>query len=197
MSAQGIIDASLRLFAQEGYNGASLARIADEVGMKKSSIYAHFSGKEDLFLKVFEQVLHHQLERTEQLAADIKQLSVEERLYRILLDNIQYFLEREEETAFLKRAMLFPPASLKEKLRARFLKSEEMLSELLSSIFREGIRSGQIRPLALEDLLASYYCLLDGAFIQLFYYGRTGMETRVDSVWKIFWSGVADHRNGG
>nr|MDA8353839.1 helix-turn-helix domain containing protein [Bacillota bacterium] len=143
MSAQGIIDASLRLFAQEGYNGASLARIADEVGMKKSSIYAHFSGKEDLFLKVFEQVLHHQLERTEQLAADIKQLSVEERLYRILLDNIQYFLEREEETAFLKRAMLFPPASLKEKLRARFLKSEEMLSELLSSIFREGIRSGQ------------------------------------------------------
>ncbi len=52
MSSQKILLAARSCFARDGYEGASLQKIAEEVGIKKPSIYAHYKGKEDLFLHV-------------------------------------------------------------------------------------------------------------------------------------------------
>lgn len=41
-------------FALRGYEGASLAHIAKDVGIKKQSIYTYFAGKDDLFLQICE-----------------------------------------------------------------------------------------------------------------------------------------------
>lgn len=51
MKSEGIKDAALKYFTLHGYEGASLSLIAEDVGMKKQSIYAHFKGKDDLFCK--------------------------------------------------------------------------------------------------------------------------------------------------
>ncbi|SFA50694.1 transcriptional regulator, TetR family [Anoxybacillus pushchinoensis] len=47
-------EVSLHHFALHGYEGASLAHIAKDVGIKKQSIYTYFAGKDDLFLQIFE-----------------------------------------------------------------------------------------------------------------------------------------------
>lgn len=52
MKSEEIKDAALKYFTMHGYEGASLSLIAEDVGMKKQSIYAHFKGKDDLFLQV-------------------------------------------------------------------------------------------------------------------------------------------------
>lgn len=95
-------------------------------------------------------------------------------------------MNSEEKITFLKRAMLFPPAFLKERLRQKFMESEESLSRVLRALFTEGIEAGIIRRERIEDLLASYYCLLDGSFIQMFYYGRQQFEERLQSVWRMY-----------
>lgn len=41
---------ALSHFAKYGYAGTSLSKVAEEVGIKKPSIYAHYKSKEDLFL---------------------------------------------------------------------------------------------------------------------------------------------------
>lgn len=197
ISAETIQKAAMQLFSQQGYEGTSLAQIAKQVGIKKPSIYAHFSGKADLFLHVFDQVLHHQQIYTKQWIEQSQHQTVQKRLYQILFSACQYFLEHEQETAFLKRAMLFPPPSLKDSLRTQFLKWEQSISSLLSSLFEEGIQKREIQPLDIENLLSSYYCLLDGSFIQLHYYGRKGFENRLDQVWKLFWAGIAFKDQGG
>ncbi|TXK79848.1 TetR/AcrR family transcriptional regulator [Paenibacillus sp. N3.4] len=51
---KGIKDAALQFFAIHGYEGASLSQIAENVGMRKQSLYAHFKGKDDLFLQVLQ-----------------------------------------------------------------------------------------------------------------------------------------------
>lgn len=51
-----ILDAALNLFAKNGYHGTSMRAIADSVGIQKSSIYNHFSGKRDIFLELFNQL---------------------------------------------------------------------------------------------------------------------------------------------
>lgn len=54
-----IIDASVRIFNEKGFNGSSLQDIADAVGVVKGSLYHYISTKEDL---LFEIVWRHHVE---------------------------------------------------------------------------------------------------------------------------------------
>lgn len=53
MKSKEIKDIALKCFTTHGYEGASLSQIAEQVGMKKQSLYAHFKGKDDLFCKFY------------------------------------------------------------------------------------------------------------------------------------------------
>ena len=44
-----------KIFARDGYEAADLGEIASMAGRTKGAIYAHFKGKEDLFLAIFEE----------------------------------------------------------------------------------------------------------------------------------------------
>ena len=44
-----ILEAALTIFAENGYEGTNLLDIAKAVGIVKSAIYRHFSGKEELW----------------------------------------------------------------------------------------------------------------------------------------------------
>jgi AcrR family transcriptional regulator len=48
-----IFDVSLDLFSKKGYDSVSLREIAEEVGIKKSSIYSHYSSKEAILMDIF------------------------------------------------------------------------------------------------------------------------------------------------
>lgn len=52
-----IFDAAIDLFSEYGYNGASIRGIATSVGIKESSIYAHFINKEDILNHILDY--HH------------------------------------------------------------------------------------------------------------------------------------------
>jgi AcrR family transcriptional regulator len=190
LTAHKIKTAALRLFAEKGYDATPLSEIANTVGIKTPSLYAHFSGKEDLFRAVFEDVLEEQLRRIEALKQEIVQCPVHDKLYRIWQDACRAYFLSEMHMTFLKRSMLFPPRALQEELRERFAVTEDVLSAILTAIFNEGMDSGLIRREQTGDLLASYYCLLDGAFIQQFYYTSLNLEQRMNSVWRMYWQGI-------
>src|SRR5262245_17425089 len=50
-----LLDAAERVFAREGYQGASIAAIAAEAGYSHGAVYSNFNGKEDLFLVLVEE----------------------------------------------------------------------------------------------------------------------------------------------
>ena len=49
-----IFDVSIDLFSKKGYDSVSLREIAEEVGIKKSSIYSHYPSKEAILMDIFE-----------------------------------------------------------------------------------------------------------------------------------------------
>jgi AcrR family transcriptional regulator len=53
-SRRAILEHAARLATLEGLEGLSLARLADEVGMSKSGLFAHFRSKEELQLATIE-----------------------------------------------------------------------------------------------------------------------------------------------
>ena len=50
-----LIDAAARVFAQRGFHAATIEEIAEEAGYTHGALYSNFSGKEELFLAVYEQ----------------------------------------------------------------------------------------------------------------------------------------------
>ena len=52
-----IVDAAVAVIAEAGYGQASLARIADRIGVSKGVISYHFAGKEDLVQEVIAEVV--------------------------------------------------------------------------------------------------------------------------------------------
>ncbi|MBQ6412646.1 MAG: TetR/AcrR family transcriptional regulator, partial [Ruminococcus sp.] len=43
-----ILNETLTLFSENGFNGTSVEQIAEKVGIKAPSLYNHFKGKEDI-----------------------------------------------------------------------------------------------------------------------------------------------------
>lgn len=52
-----ILDAAIDMFAARGYDRVTIRDIAAAVGIKESSIYKHYSGKEEILARIFEYVM--------------------------------------------------------------------------------------------------------------------------------------------
>lgn len=64
-----IVAAATRVFGERGYHGASMADVADAVGMRKASLYHHVRKKEDLLFAIHEQLIDELIEETERVRA--------------------------------------------------------------------------------------------------------------------------------
>ena len=51
-----ILEAALELFAELGYKGASVRKIASKVGIRESALYNHFKNKEEIFNEIINRI---------------------------------------------------------------------------------------------------------------------------------------------
>ncbi len=49
-----IFEIALDLFSQKGFDAVSMREIAEAVGIKKASLYSHFSSKDELLEQIIE-----------------------------------------------------------------------------------------------------------------------------------------------
>lgn len=64
-----ILEAAERIFVAEGYEGATIRKIADEVGVSSTALYMHFPDKSAILLEICERVFETLLERNKEIAA--------------------------------------------------------------------------------------------------------------------------------
>lgn len=64
-----ILEAAERIFVAEGYEGATIRKIADEVGVSSTALYMHFPDKGCILLEICERTLRQLLERNSEIAA--------------------------------------------------------------------------------------------------------------------------------
>src|SRR5579875_3502978 len=96
-----IVAAATRVFSRRGYHAASMAEIADEVGMRKPSLYHHVRKKEDLLFAIHERLID---ELTEQTSAALAAAhSAPERVREVLRVSMSFVARhRDGVTVFLQ-----------------------------------------------------------------------------------------------
>jgi AcrR family transcriptional regulator len=92
-----IIAAATRVFSQRGYHAASMTEIADEVGIRKPSLYHHIRKKEDLLFAIHEQLIDELSQET--MAALERADTPEERIRRILEVNMSFVARHRDGVA--------------------------------------------------------------------------------------------------
>jgi AcrR family transcriptional regulator len=64
-----ILRAAVDLFAEQGYDGTSVAEVITRAGVAKGGFYHHFASKEDLLYEVYGDLISRQLSAMEQILA--------------------------------------------------------------------------------------------------------------------------------
>jgi AcrR family transcriptional regulator len=101
-----LVDAARPLFAEQGFAGVGTEEIVRGAGVTRGALYHHFSGKEDLFLAVYEDV---ERRLVEQLAI---QASATSDPLQALYAGASAFLDACEDPAVQRIALLDAPSVL-------------------------------------------------------------------------------------
>jgi AcrR family transcriptional regulator len=79
-----ILEAGERIFVEYGYEGATIRRIAEEVGVSSTALYMHFKDKSEILLEICERVFDRMLNDQKELA---KGCPTPEERVRVLLQS--------------------------------------------------------------------------------------------------------------
>ncbi|MCR6097367.1 TetR/AcrR family transcriptional regulator [Salipaludibacillus agaradhaerens] len=186
-TSEQLLHVALQHFAEHGYEGASLARMADEVGIKKASIYNHYQNKDALFFSAVEYVYEAYLNYLKSSLETNKSLPTEDRLYMILED-LSHYLSTETEGKFYFHFILFPPPALEKNVHAQFLQFEKECDKLLAPLFQT-LHNKHAHQTTVRERLDAFYCLLDGLATQMSYYDKETCDRKRQSSWKHFIAG--------
>ncbi len=86
-----ILEAAERIFVAEGYEGATIRKIADEVGVSSTALYMHFQDKSGILLEICERTLRRVLDCNREIAA--RPLDPADRLRAMMETYIRWGLE--------------------------------------------------------------------------------------------------------
>ncbi|MGG3504309.1 TetR/AcrR family transcriptional regulator [Paenibacillus lautus] len=189
MSAVDIKQSALAHFAKNGYEGASLKHIADDCGIKKPSIYAHFSSKKDLFLQVLQDVFQRQEDLMVGYFLDHADWPLEQQLHGFLESRLQAY-RMDDEVRFFLRMAFFPPSTLYDEVMGMVYPLLDQQEENLSKLLAAGCPvHGRIIRYPRKAAIA-YMTLLDGIHLETVYGGEERALRRVVAAWPVYWLGV-------
>lgn len=160
-----LLDSAAETFANLGFHGASVDKIAEFAGFTKGAVYTHFKSKEELFLALLEQQMHSHLNTLQQI------INEEESIDHFIKKMGYYFdLDKQNNQAwsilnmeFLLYAMR--NVSVRKKWTDMILESVEHISTVINNMF---VKNGQHSDLSAEELAWTILSLENG--VAIFYF---------------------------
>jgi AcrR family transcriptional regulator len=193
MKSKEIKEAALKYFTIHGYEGASLSLIAEEVGMRKQSIYAHFKSKDDLFLQVLRDAKETELSSKLRYIDKMDSHNPEKDLYGFLELTIDLF-QKNEQLKFWLRMSFFPPAHLSEAIEKEVLDIEEKVQQMLESKFQDWINSQIINRNSAKVPTLAFLGVVDSILLELVYGNdEKRLKDKLEASWAVFWRGISLH----
>lgn len=188
-----ILHTGLELFTERGYEGTTLAAIAGQIGIKKPSLYAHFTNKEALFLAAVKKAVleYNQIVSSELKASETE--STERQLKTLLYRLAEVYYDEYTISQFYYRFLFFPPPELAPRMQEMVVYHGSIADQHIEAVVQQGKDEGEIEPSLANDLITeAYLTLLSGIDFDIRYYdfNKKQIRTHVDRIWQVFWRGI-------
>lgn len=159
-----IIKAALEIFVQKGYHGTSVDEITRRVGLTKGALYAHFSSKGELLLRIIDEFRQKSIGG---LAKAVEQVEGDaiDKIHRLVSFNSKFAEENQHLCVFLtflstelKADVNFEPA-----LKATYREYQKIVAEVIRQGIRQGLFKKELDP---EVTALTFMALHDGVLHQ-------------------------------
>lgn len=160
-----ILQKSLDVFIEEGYEDATFQKIADRCGITRTTLYIYFKNKHEIFLGSIKELLSALEVSLSAILAD-QSLTTEESLRQILNKIIDYCEESQKLFIVLLSYFMQLKKSgidIEEKIRRRVVR----LRHLLSTIMIRGIQNKEFKNMNVKDMNELLYGLIESAIFRL------------------------------
>lgn len=138
MRKEEIKQAALTLFANNGFEGTSLADIAGMVGLKKQSLYSHFKDKDDLFLSIMKDAKSTEIDYYRAKLRD-SDLSRPDLVLSSLLFGVKELYDTDEAYQFWLRYGFYPPKHLYDIVQADITENVQQMEQDFTALFADWI----------------------------------------------------------
>lgn len=185
-----IIYAAFKLFATKGYN-TSMSDIAKQVNIKVPSIYSHFKSKDEIIYLAMTKEIKGYFENLYREITLLEKEDCEGKLKKICFSVCNYFREP-ERIRFWKNISLIPHEELRMKCRNLVRDQERELTKIVTKIFKEEKKKGEIQTDELEGAVLLYLAMIQGILDTKLMYHDTTMDfdDYVKKIWQAYWQGI-------
>jgi AcrR family transcriptional regulator len=191
LKSKEIKDIALKCFTTHGYEGASLSQIAEQVGMKKQSLYAHFKGKDDLFLQVLQDAKETEISSKLQCLSKMGTQNPKTDLLGYLQLVIDMF-QKNEQLKFWLRISFFPPPHLAKAIDEEVIDTEKKIQPVLESKFQAWIDAKVIMEDAASIPTLAFLGVVDSIMLELVYgNNEIRLNEKLNASWTVFWRGIS------
>ncbi len=125
------------LFREKGFNGTSMAELADEVGITKSSLYHHFPSKQALLSEIIELTVNRVTPLVQEVAES--EFPIRERLRRaVALHTVEAIRDQDAVACFIEEGRYLAPDYM-----AAHVAKRDRYEHVFRLMFEEGIASDE------------------------------------------------------
>jgi AcrR family transcriptional regulator len=146
-----LLDTARTLFAEKGFEGASVQDVVTAAGVTKGAMYHYFGSKDDLLYEIYHRILMLQTERLEHCAQ--AEGPIEERLRDAVVDVVVTTADNLDDlTIFFRSMHMLEPG------KQRAIRTERRrYHEIFRGMVEEGQRGGVFRAGVSADLVVDYF----------------------------------------
>ena len=162
---QEILQKSLDVFIEEGYEDATFQKIADRCGITRTTLYIYFKNKHEIFLGSIKELLAD-LEISLKKIMNTSSLNAELSLRKVLstlADSIES--NKKLFSVLLNYLMQLKKSGVD--TNERVLRRVIRLRHLLSTILIKGIQSKEFKEINVKDINDTLYGLLESAIFRI------------------------------
>ncbi len=175
-----ILQKSLDVFIDEGYEDATFQKIADRCGITRTTLYIYFKNKHEIFLGSIKELLSEVEAALKVILADTS-LSSQEAMRKVF----QVLTESCESNKKLFSVLLNYLMQLKksgvdtsERVRRRVIR----LRHLLSTIIIQGIKNNEFKQTNVKAMNELLYALIEAAIFRVAVLNQTDISDIKESI---------------
>jgi AcrR family transcriptional regulator len=179
-----ILAAAHKIFAENGFAGASVEAIAQAAGIAKGTFYLYYGSKNEIYSAALKSGL---LALSREIKEKVACARTAEEGIRAFIATKLFFFEQHRDFFKIYCAEFGNVATQKE-FHNLLLEQIQILKDILS----EALKQNKIRDVSVEPAAFAIFDLTRGAIAQrLFGYSQTCVQEEISFLYDFIWKGIA------